>query len=575
MESQNENQDIQRYEDTTGSACPEPGLTRRDLLRGATSAPALVAGGSAVAASLLTAGTAEAAIIAPLTTAQRRTEAYNRRYEAAKYNRDLWKLLPAQPVNTDESYTDRRGSFHKFMPHNAIGEVNQSAYNIYLSALASGDPDDFEAIPRDPAAVRRFVSPQASLSYASSGLDPQSGRIAASPAFASFETSAEMGELYWAALTRDVPFSQFSTHPLVGQAVADLNGFNSPVGPKVGGVITAGSFLRGMTPGDLIGPYLSQFMWQPVPYASYLVDQLSSVPVAADFMTNFAEYLAIQRGMNPTSATVLEPFRRYIYNGRTMAEYLHLDIPFQAFLFASMLIKSWGPGAVTPSNPYFNSANQQGFVTFGPVDCGGMLVKVADLAMRACWFQKWPVHRRIRPEAYGCRLTQHIQATKNYGLPNDVASSDAVAALLSANGNALLPMAYPEGCPGHPAYPSGHATASGACATVLKAFCNESFVIPSPVQANDDGTALDPWAGADLTVGNELNKLAANIGLGRDTAGVHWRSDIFQGMRLGEEVALAMLADETRNYNEDFGGFELTMFDGTPALIVDGEVFFG
>jgi hypothetical protein len=572
MESQPRNLDTE-HDCNPASATPESTLTRRDLLRGATSTPVLMAGGSAVAATLLTASPAEAAIVTPLTMTQRRSEAHDRRIDAANYNRDVWKNLPAQAINTDENYPDRRGSFHKYLPHNATGEVNPAAYNIYLATLASGDPEDFEAIPRDPAAVRRFVCPQASLSYLNVGLDPHFGRIAAPPTFTSYETSAEMGEIYWAALTRDVPFSQFSSDALVGQAVSDLNGFNSPVGPKVGGLVTAGTFNRGMTPGDLVGPYLSQFLWQPVPYASYLVDQLSSVPVAVDFMTNYAEYLAIQRGANPAAGTVLEPFRRYIYNGRTLGEYLHLDVPYQAYLFAAQILLSHGPSALAPGNPYLHSNNQMGFVTFGPSDFAAMVVKVADLALRAAWFQKWPVHRRIRPEAYGCRLHHQIQGTRSYGLPSDVADSDAVAALLSANGNALLPMAYPEGCPAHPAYPSGHATASGACATVLKAFFNESFVIPNPVQANDDGTALDPWVGADLTAGNEINKLAANIGFGRDTAGVHWRSDIFQGLLLGEQVALAMLAEETRNYNEDFGGFELTMFDGTPVLVAEGEVY--
>jgi membrane-associated phospholipid phosphatase len=573
MESQPRNLDTERHDDITAPATPEATLTRRDLLRGATSTPALMVGGSAVAATLLTASPAEAAIVLPRTMTQRKSDAYGRRVDAAAYNRDIWKDLPAQAINTDESYADHRGSYHKLLPHNATGEVNHNAYLQFVAAIGSGDPESFEAIPRDPAAVRRFVCPQASLSYLNVGLDPHFGRIAAPPTFTSFETSAEMGEIYWAALTRDVPFSQFSSHALVGQAVSDLNGFNSPVGPKVGGLVTAGTFLRGMSPGDLVGPYLSQFLWQPVPYASYLVDQLSSVPVAADFMTNFAEYLAIQRGANPASGTALEPFRRYLYNGRTLAEYLHLDVPYQAYLFAAQILLSHGPSALAPSNPYLSSNNQMGFVTFGPSDFAAMVVKVADLALRAAWFQKWPVHRRLRPEAYGCRLTKQIDGTRNYGLPNDVASSDVVAALLSANGNALLPMAYPEGCPAHPAYPSGHSTVSGACATVLKALFNESFVIPNPVQANDDGTALDPWVGADLTAGNEINKLASNIGLGRDTAGVHWRSDVFQGLLLGEQVALAMLAEETRNYNEDFGGFELTLFDGTPVLVAEGDVY--
>jgi hypothetical protein len=69
---------------------------------------------------------------------------------------------------------------------------------------------------------------------------------------------------------------------------------------------------------------------------------------------------------------------------------------------------------------------------------------------------------------------------------------------------------------------------------MLKAFFNESFVIPNPVVASDDGLKLVPYTGAPLTVGGELNKLASNISLGRDAGGVHYRSDGIEGLKLGE-----------------------------------------
>lgn len=50
-------------------------------------------------------------------------------------------------------------------------------------------------------------------------------------------------------------------------------------------------------------------------------------------------------------------------------------------------------------------------------------------------------------------------------------------------GSYLLPMAFPEGSPLHSSYGSGHAT-----------------------------------------VGGELDKLASNVGIGRNISGVHWRS---------------------------------------------------
>ena len=40
-----------------------------------------------------------------------------------------------------------------------------------------------------------------------------------------------------------------------------------------------------------------------------------------------------------------------------------------------------------------------------------------------------------------------------------------------------------------------------------------------------------------------LNKLAANLALGRDIAGVHWRSDGREGLKLGEAVAVGHLTD--------------------------------
>jgi hypothetical protein len=64
-----------------------------------------------------------------------------------------------------------------------------------------------------------------------------------------------------------------------------------------------------------------------------------------------------------------------------------------------------------------------------------------------------------------------------------------------------------------------------------------------------------------------LNKLASNIALGRDTAGVHWRTDGEAGMRLGEEVALRLLRDHRRLHHEPFTGFSLTKFDGSSITV--------
>jgi hypothetical protein len=67
------------------------------------------------------------------------------------------------------------------------------------------------------------------------------------------------------------------------------------------------------------------------------------------------------------------------------------------------------------------------------------------------------------------------------------------------------------GTPRHPSYPSGHSTYSGAASEIL------SFFFP-------DYTA-------------EFDKMADNTGMARLWAGIHWRSDHIQGMKLGRCVA--------------------------------------
>jgi hypothetical protein len=111
---------------------------------------------------------------------------------------------------------------------------------------------------------------------------------------------------------------------------------------------------------------------------------------------------------------------------------------------------------------------------------------------------------------------------------------------------------------------------AGACVTALKAFFNETFVLPSPVVSSDDGQSLVPYTGSDagqITVGGELNKLANNVALGRDMAGVHWRSDAEQALLLGEKVTISILRDQRPTYNEPFNGFTFTRFNGTSITV--------
>jgi hypothetical protein len=108
---------------------------------------------------------------------------------------------------------------------------------------------------------------------------------------------------------------------------------------------------------------------------------------------------------------------------------------------------------------------------------------------------------------------------------------------------------------------------AGACVTALKAWYDETFVLPEPVVASADGATLQPYMGDALTVGNELNKLATNYVTGRIWEGFHWRSDGIEGLQLGEAVAIGILADEHGTFNEAWGGLTLTKFDGTTITV--------
>jgi hypothetical protein len=68
---------------------------------------------------------------------------------------------------------------------------------------------------------------------------------------------------------------------------------------------------------------------------------------------------------------------------------------------------------------------------------------------------------------------------------------------------------------------------------------------------------VNPQAGLAFDVEGELNKVAANIGLGRNHAGVHWRTDDVNSLYLGEAIAISILRDQRRCYNEVFGGVHL------------------
>ena len=87
------------------------------------------------------------------------------------------------------------------------------------------------------------------------------------------------------------------------------------------------------------------------------------------------------------------------------------------------------------------------------------------------------------------------------------------------------------------------------------------------MQPSADGSTLEPYTGAPLTVGGELDKLASNIALGRDFAGVHYRYDGEDGILIGEQVAIRVLQELKGSYNQGNISFTFTKRNGEKITI--------
>ncbi|HLL46095.1 MAG TPA: vanadium-dependent haloperoxidase, partial [Longimicrobiaceae bacterium] len=515
------------------------------------------------------------------------------------------------------------GSYSKSLPHDALGDPEPVAYGTLLRALQSESTADFEKVRLASSTAVKLTNPQAGLAFDAEGPDAQELTMPPPPRFDSEMAAHEMGELYWMAVARDVVFSNYALS--LGPTIDSLNSEF----PRFGGTtpVTAQNLFRGIYPGEQVGPYVSQFLLKGntdprkpdglgrdanegfISYGARVIDQ-RLIPAAAgvDYLTTFSTWLNAQNGVDTRGQDSFDSARRFIRNLRDGATFVHFDQVIDAFYNAAWILMSEPIGSqlafVSGStgrpqidlefpkdqgNPYdppgmaMDSRTQAGFATFGPIHLLQVLGEVLGRALRAVWWQKWGVHRRLRPEEYGGRVHNHVTGARTYPLHSSIVTSlqgGALAPYFGSSGETfpssyLLPQAYPEGAPTHPAFGAGHATGSGALATMLKAFFDESTVIENPVQASTDGLSLVAYTGADATqrtVGGELNKLAGNISLFRNAAGVHWRSDYTESLPFGEAITIRMLQEMSLGFNEDDAFFELTKFDGQKIRIFDGKV---
>jgi hypothetical protein len=550
----------------------------------------------------------------------------------------------------DNAQPNYLASYTKGLPHDEITGLirNPDDFQQFVKAIDSGDPRDFQDTPLGPEGyteqngqgcgwrsviaanvkVRAWESQGAGNTFDLEGPDAQAVTMPPAPAIGSAELTAEIAEVYAQALLRDVPFTKIvdesgtvdlDHHDCSGDQGVDtsvseildclnaLEWFNNTdccnlsvaeQGRKRGSFSGQTAF-RGITPGDKVGPYISQFLLagnsgfgnerEPkdglVTYGAINIDQrVRFATPYKDFMTTWYEWLDVQEGadLRGLESYVESPGRRFITTPRDLATYVHYDALYEAYLNACLILLAEGT-PFDPGIPFQRSDfvdHQQGFAHFGGPHILSLVTEVATRALKAVRFQKFNIHRRLRPEALAARLSrsEQLNVSELEAMTQDsslakilgwIAEKNSTVDPLLKDKNYLLPMAFPEGSPMHPSYGAGHATVAGACVTILKAFFDHKH--PLAIAGHDqlafvpteDGLSLKtvPVENGTLTIEGELNKLASNISIGRDWAGVHYFSDYIESIRMGEQIAIGILEEQKLTYGENFS-MTVPLFDG-------------
>ncbi|MEZ0294813.1 MAG: vanadium-dependent haloperoxidase [Candidatus Methylacidiphilales bacterium] len=373
--------------------------------------------------------------------------------------------------------------------------------------------------------------------------------------------------------------------------------------------ITHRNLFRVGLPGEERGPLISQFFVRDIPYGSQKIDpRVNPYTKGKNYLIKFKDWYEAQKTgkgadgfaypkANEDSPEYFEDqgdLQRYIATPRDLARFVHKDALHQAYFNAAILLLA-GEARWTPGNPYSKDPREAGFGTFGGPHILSLVSEVATRALKIVWNQKWRVYLRLRPEAYaGLVHVQNIGVggqQRHYGLPRFVAETKAASQVRMLNAGCkdgedtfLLPMAFSSGSPIHPAYGAGHACVAGACVTVLKAFfdmdCKDcKKPTPAPIESLTERSTpfgkKAPWTlyvtddskcnriilkdTDGMTIEGELNKLAANVAMGRSMGGVHWRTDNTRSLLLGEALAAGILAeittdsvDTVKNSSENF-----------------------
>lgn len=527
-------------------------------------------------------------------------------------------------VNKEEQrYRDKNyvGSFHKGLQHDSNGLlVSTAEYEKMRNSIIYNDQKTLATVKLADGAVGKLVNPLASNATILAGI-PQSGiKQMCIPTLSSDSGATEMVELYSKSIVRDIDFSTFDTDPIIAK-ILDTEHMNKPdvlanfkFYSPVNQPFNTKTLFRGISAEEHFGPYVSQFLFLDVPMGATSLRQTYISPKSVadansrvEWGVDRSELVFIQNTQlnnpglpGPTDLSSFE--KKYLHSGRSLAEAVHSDPAYQFFYQASLIMAGLGirPNPGLPSYP-----NQAPFITGGGgpnVQC--CVAEATSLALKHSWFWKWTVSRRERPEAQSILIDivkNNPEENKKYDISDVILNNAILFDVKNYNGSApynkldsyTLSTTYREGSPLHPAWPSGHATIAGAGVTVLKIFFDGSTKwkalpavmsgklssgVSGPVEADPANLfntlkTYEQSDAAEMTVNGELDKLASNVGIGRNWAGIHYRSDAIGGMLLGEEIAIKYMEDVLsgtveNNLDGSMPKISIKKFDGSIYTLV-------
>ena len=437
--------------------------------------------------------------------------------------------------------------FSKGLTHDQNGFVNSEEMVKLLMALEQRDSSKLAQLKL--GGTLKLVDPSAAWSNDIVGACPNTYRYSRQPSLYSNYIAAEMTELYCMSLARDIPFSQYLTSSIISDCCGYLNALKEY--HPVEGKVTSDNIFRGPMYGDLQGPYISQFLYRDLRMGGFMQKQKYPTDLEGyDFMKSWDTAISAQSGIIKESPPPIRSTARYLITGRDLACYVHSDEPYQACYHACCLLLDLkvplNPGIVKlmKANP-----TEAFFVNLGRADMQSILNLVGRNALLSSWYAKWNT-LFPRPEAIAIEVERVFRDNRNtYCISPELLRNAVLEGVRSRNGNVLLSQCYPEGAPLHPATPSGHAAIAGACVTALKFFFDTNYELD--VYEPDANGEILINTGKKTTVGDELNKLGSNMGIGRNWAGIHYHMDAIAGLKLGEKVTISCLQDLIQRYPYD------------------------